>query len=74
MFLCHVCGSKEAHEEMANEVFLVDRKFILVENIPAKVCTRCGEATFSRETTEKIRRQGEAQPIKSVQVDVFAFA
>jgi HTH-type transcriptional regulator/antitoxin MqsA len=76
MFQCHVCGSTEAREEMVNEVFLIDGKFILVENIPAKVCARCSEATFSRETTEKIRRMvhGEAQPTKSVQVDVFAFA
>jgi hypothetical protein len=35
---------------------------VLVENIPASVCARCGEATFSRETTERIRRMlyGEA--------------
>jgi YgiT-type zinc finger domain-containing protein len=63
-------------EELVNEVFLVDGKFVLVENIPARVCTHCSEATFSRETTEKIRRMvhGEAQPVKSIQVDVFAFA
>ena len=63
-------------EELVNEVFLIDGKFILVENIPASVCAHCGEATFSRETTEKIRRMvhGEAQPVKSIQVDVFAFA
>ncbi|MBI1880145.1 MAG: YgiT-type zinc finger protein [Chloroflexi bacterium] len=76
MFLCHVCGSTEAREEMVNEIFLIDGKFILVENIPAKVCARCGEPTFSRETTEKIRQMvhSETQPVKSIQVDVFAFA
>ena len=63
-------------EELVNEVFLIAGKFIMVENIPAKVCVNCGETTFSRETTEKIRQMlhGEAQPIKSIQVDVFAFA
>jgi YgiT-type zinc finger domain-containing protein len=76
MFQCHVCGATEAHPEWVNEVFLIEDKFILVEHIPATVCNHCGEVTFSRETTEKIRRMvhGEAQPVKTVQLDVFAFS
>ena len=75
MFQCYVCGSEQMRAELVNEVFLIEGSFILVENIPAKVCTHCGEATFSRDTTEKIRRMvhGEAQPVKSIEVDVFAF-
>ncbi len=76
MFLCHVCGSTEAREEWVSEVFQIDGTPVLVEHIPAKICSRCGEATFGRETTEKIRRMvhGETKPIKSVHMDVFAFA
>jgi len=38
-------------------------------------CARCGEETFSRETTERIRRmvQGEAKLVKSVSMEVFNF-
>ena len=62
--------------ELVNELLLIDGRLVLVENVPAGVCERCGEATFSRETTEKIRRMvhGEAEPVKSVQVDVFAYS
>lgn len=76
MVQCHVCGSDEIRDEMVNEVFIIGGKLVVVENIPARVCARCGEATFSRETTEKIRRMvhGDAQPVKSVAVDVFNFA
>ena len=76
MFKCHVCGSTEYREQLVNEVFQIDGKPVLVENIPAQVCTRCGEEVFSRETTEKVRLlvHGKAKPVKSVQVDVFAFA
>lgn len=76
MFQCHVCGSNEARDELVSEVFQIDVKPVLVERIPARVCARCGEATFSRETTEKIRRMvhGEAKPLKSVRMDVFAYA
>ena len=75
MFRCHVCGATEAHEELVDEVFQIEGQPVLVERIPAMVCLRCGEATFSRETTERIRRMvhGEAKPVKSVQMNVFAF-
>lgn len=76
MFKCHVCGSTEYREELVNEVFQIDGMPVLVEKIPAQVCARCGEEIFSRETTEKVRLlvHGKAKPIKSVQVDVFAYA
>jgi YgiT-type zinc finger domain-containing protein len=76
MFQCHVCGSTKAHENFVAEVFLIDDKHFLVEHIPATVCMRCGEKTFSRETTERIRRMihGGSTPVKSVSMDVFAYA
>ncbi|MBC8555078.1 MAG: YgiT-type zinc finger protein [Candidatus Brocadiales bacterium] len=75
MSRCHVCGSVETKEGYANEIFQIDNKPVLVEHIPAMVCARCGEETFSRETTERIRRmvQGEAKPVKSVSMEVFTF-
>jgi YgiT-type zinc finger domain-containing protein len=75
MFRCHVCGSSEAHLEYVSEVFMVDGKRVLVENIPAQVCKHCGEATFSRETTEKVRRMvhGEAQPVGTLEMEVFSY-
>ena len=76
MFQCHVCGSTEAKEKYIDMVFQIDNKPVLVEHIPAMVCTRCGEETFSRETTERIRRMvhGEGKPVKSISMDVYAFA
>lgn len=76
MFRCHVCGSTEARRELVNKVFQIDGRPVLVENIPATVCQRCGEKSFDRITTERVRRlvHGEAKPVKTVQMDVFAFA
>jgi len=51
MFKCHVCGSTESRTELVSEVFQIDGKPVLVENIPAQVCARCGEEVFSKETT-----------------------
>jgi YgiT-type zinc finger domain-containing protein len=76
LFQCHVCGSNQGKSELVREVFLIDGRFVLAENIPAVLCVHCGEPTFSRETTEKLRRMvhGTAQPTKVVPLDVFAFS
>lgn len=75
MFRCYVCGSETAKNETVNEVFAIDGKRVLVEDIPAEVCARCGEPTFSRETTERIRRMvhGEGRSIRSETVEVFEY-
>ncbi|MEI8133131.1 MAG: type II toxin-antitoxin system MqsA family antitoxin [Leptolinea sp.] len=75
MFKCHVCGSTSEREEFVNDVFQIDGKPVLIENIPAQVCTRCGEEIFSKETTEKVRLlvRSNVKPVKSVKMDVFAY-
>lgn len=74
MFLCPVCHSHESREELVEEIFQ-DGKYVLVDWIPATVCVRCGEETFSRETTEKVRLlvHGQAKPTKSIALEVFEF-
>lgn len=76
MFRCHVCSSLESRRDYVKEMFLVDDKPVLVEHIPTTVCVRCGEETFSRETVERVRQMvhGETSPMKSIEMDVFAFA
>jgi len=75
MYKCSVCASQESRNEFVDEVFQFDGKYVLVDHIPATVCTRCGEETFSRENTEKIRQlvHGQAKPKKSIALDVFEF-
>jgi len=72
---CHVCGSTEFKPETVDEVFQIDGKPVFVEHIPATTCARCGEPTFSREITEKVRRlvHGEGKPEKTICMDVFAY-
>lgn len=75
MFKCHVCGSTEAYTDFTDEVFLIKGQHVLVEHIPVTRCARCGEVTFSRATTEHVRHLvHEIQPVKTLTLDVFAFA
>ena len=75
MFTCPVCHSQESREELVEEIFQIDGKYLLVDRIPATVCVRCGEETFSRETTERVRRlvHGNSKPTKSLALQVFEF-
>ena len=75
MFKCQVCGGTAAKNESVSEVFTIEGRRVLVEHIPAQVCERCGEAVFSRDTTEHIRRLvHDTRPAKTVPLDVFALA
>ena len=76
MFTCGVCHGNEGHGEFVEEVFRVDGRYVLVGGVPSTVCHRCGERSFSRETTEKVRQlvHGEAKAAKSVPMQVYDFA
>ena len=75
MYKCQVCGHTAAKSAFVNEVFNIEGRRVLVEHIPAQVCGHCEDATFSRETTESIRRLVyDAQPMRTVPLDVFALA
>ena len=76
MFACVVCSSDESREESVDEVFRIDGQYVLVGGVPAEVCARCGEQTFSRETAERVRVMvnGEAKAKASVSMQVFDFA
>jgi YgiT-type zinc finger domain-containing protein len=76
MFQCHVCGSKEARQNHVNQIFMLDEKPVIVENVPAQVCVRCGEAIFDMATVEQIREMihGKAKPVKSIMTDVFTLS
>lgn len=76
MFTCAVCHPNECRDELVTEVVQIDGQYVLVDRIPATVCARCGEESFSRDTTEKIRLlvHGQAESTKSIAMPVFEFA
>ena len=76
MFVCAVCKGEESRVEVVEEVFKVCGRYVLVGGVPSTVCQRCGERSFSRETTEKVRQlvHGEAKAAKSVPMQVYDFA
>ncbi|MBI4686951.1 MAG: YgiT-type zinc finger protein [Nitrospirae bacterium] len=71
---CVFCGGKIL-EERVTFVYDDDDKYFFVEHVPAEVCTKCGERTYSPEVTEDIIKFAKCKikPSKTVEVPVFDF-
>ena len=69
------CGCSESRDELVSEIFRVSGEYVLVDGIPATVCSRCGEQSFGRETTERVREivREHTEPTRSITVNVFEF-
>jgi len=69
MSKCYVCGPTHFTKEFVNELFEINGKYVLVEAIPAKVCSQCGEIIFSSETVENVRSKVHSEePNQSISV------
>ena len=62
-------------EQRVTYTLEIDGRFIIVENVPARVSERTGERFFSPETVESLQRivWGSRTPTRIVQTPVFEF-
>ncbi|MFY8000476.1 MAG: YgiT-type zinc finger protein [Candidatus Kapaibacteriota bacterium] len=66
---CNVCGSSSFEEQRIDDIYEnPNGEKIVVEHIPALVCTVCGERTLSLETTRHIFAllDAQMQPAKHI--------
>ena len=54
----------------------IDGRFVIVENVPARVCLETGERYFSPATVERLQKLvwGKKQPDRVIETPVFQFA
>jgi len=74
MFHCNICGSSEFIEDKVDKVFNIDGEIVVVDKIPAKICKKCGEVSFSRDTLAQIQTIIYGEPKKYIQAKSFEFA
>ena len=72
---CVFCGG-ETTKMSVTFSYEEEGKYFLVENVPAEVCERCGEKTYSPEVTDELLKFAKEQfrPVRKVEVPVFDFA
>jgi HTH-type transcriptional regulator / antitoxin MqsA len=73
-YKCSNCGYEFYHEELVNKVFEIEGKTYLINKIPAKICDRCSDRTFSSDTYRDVFYLIHSKKPKSkVLTDVFEF-
>ncbi|MEG4277387.1 YgiT-type zinc finger protein [Microcoleus sp. MON1_C1] len=63
-------------EQKVNSTLEIKGKFIIIENVPARVCLETGERFFSPETVEQLQKMisEDRKPIRVIETPVFEFA
>jgi YgiT-type zinc finger domain-containing protein len=71
---CIFCGGKLERKNVTFN-YEEDNKYLFVENVPAEVCTSCGEKTYSPDVTDKLLKYSKKQlkPSKTIEVPVYSF-
>ena len=71
---CVFCGGK-LKKENVTFTYEDEDKHLFVENVPAEVCTSCGEKTYSPSVTDDLLRfaRNEFQPARTIEVPIFNF-
>jgi len=75
MMKCVFCGGRVEKKRVTFSYEENDKR-LFVENVPAEVCTACGEKTYSPEVTDELLRfaKEDVKPKKIIKVPVFDFA
>ena len=72
--LCAVCGGDLHHTTITHEEKRGEHLY-LFQNVPAQVCTACGEVWIEEATLQEIDRLiKEGEPIRKVETPVYDFA
>ncbi len=52
-----------------------DDKYLIIEHVPAEVCTKCGEKMYSPEVTDELLRfaRSDFKPARRIEVPVYDF-
>ena len=72
---CDLCGARMT-EELVTYTIEVGGKLVVVEHVPARVCSQCGERLYSPQTVERLQKTVSEQrsPSRTLETPVFDFA
>jgi YgiT-type zinc finger domain-containing protein len=69
-------GKETLVERKVTYALQVDGKFLVIENVPARVCEETGEQFFSPHTVERLQQiiWEEREPKRVIETPVYEFA
>jgi len=71
---CHICKKGETAAGFATITLERGGSTIVFKQVPAQICSTCGEQYVDDATTRQLLEQAEAAIKQGVQVDVRSFA
>ena len=72
---CDVCAIGERQSQLIQYTSTIEGRLVLVEHVPADVCDRCGEVSFSPDVVDRLQqvvRQKEP-PARVIETPVYEF-
>jgi YgiT-type zinc finger domain-containing protein len=71
---CQFCGG-DLEERSITYTTEYESRVVVISNVPATVCTQCGEILFAPDVVEKLQKivWGETEGAKPVSVDSYDF-
>ncbi len=72
----HKIGKENLVESRVTYMLELEDRFIIIENVPARVNIETGEKYFSPETVEKLQDiiWSEREPVRVIETPVYEFA
>ncbi len=70
---CAFCGQGETEPGMATVTLAPENTIVVIRNVPADVCTTCGEEYVSKEIMGELLRIAREVAYAGVQVDVRTY-
>ena len=73
---CSVCSSDEYRERLIRYSLDYDGRLVVIENVPARVCDRCGEVSVAPEVVDRLQRTvwSNERPHRTVETQVYEYA
>lgn len=73
---CTVCGIGVRERKTVDEAFFMNGRWVVVEHIPADVCSHCGEVTFDADIAEHVRKivHSGKRPRTAIEANVYEYA
>ena len=72
---CEVCGTGERRSKLIRYSLSLGDQMVIVENVPATVCSVCGETTLAPDVVERLQNtiRQSGPPVRVVQTPVYEF-
>ena len=74
--ICEICGIGAREERLIRYSLSIDDGLVVVDHVPAQVCSQCGEITLRPEVVDALQKTiwRKRKPNRMIETPVYEFA